>query len=194
MAAKEGNSTPGFRRPERVEMPTGAIPFEEHTPYTVTELGLDLDRRSRRPLLLFGVGVALAVLGIAAYLLTRGDDTAVRDLAPKDCYSPAVSDLNAAVHRRDCDGAHGAEFVALFSPIELGAAYPGAEELALFGEGACRVSAEKLAGTSADDLVTRGVVLRIAVPDEQAWEAGEHRVACSFATPDAEDLTKPVSR
>jgi hypothetical protein len=139
-----------------------------------------------------GLASALLLLAAVGYLVTRGGGTRLGDLAPKDCYSPAVSDMGASIHRRSCDGAHGAEFIALFSPTELSDAYPGAEELALFGDGACRVTAERLAGETMDELASSGIILRIAVPDEQAWDGGEHRVACSFATPDAKDLTKPI--
>jgi hypothetical protein len=183
-----------WRRPERVEMPTGAIPFEEHVPRTVDELGLELDDRPRSRRLPYIIGAVVLVTIVAiALLLTRGEPTVVADLAPGDCFSPATGDLGAALDRKACDGAHGGQFVSLFPVPDQGDdTYPGAEELAVFGEATCADRAEDAAGTSVAALAAQGVTLRIAVPDEQEWSAGEHSVACSFASDGSEDLTEPV--
>jgi hypothetical protein len=188
-----GDGGTGWRRPERMDLPTGAVPFEEHVPHTVSELGLELDsRRDRRPLVV-GAVAAVAVVAALAFVLLRGDSTTIADLAPLDCYSPAVDDVDAAVSRHGCDDRHGAQLVGLFGadPAADGS-YPGASELALFGEAACRTTAEDQAGRSLDDLADDGIVLRIAVPDEQTWDGGDHSVACSFVRTGTRDLTTPI--
>lgn len=191
--SEDGPRTP-WRRPERVEMPTGAIPFEEHVPRTVKEIGLELDDRprSRRLMIMVGGVLLLTVLSIVI-LLTRSDPTVIADLAPGDCFSPATGDLGAELDRKGCDGPHGGQFVSLFPVPDQGDdTYPGAEELAILGEATCADRAEDAAGTSLEAFGARGIALRIAVPDEQEWSAGEHSVSCSFASEGSDDLTKPV--
>jgi hypothetical protein len=173
-------------------MPTGSIPFEEHVPHTVTELGLDLTpaRSKTRRIVLAVVGVALVV---GVFVLTRGDKVTLRNLAPGDCYRPAVSDIAASVHRAPCDRAHGGQLVGLFAhPAAKGDPFPGGGELALYGEGACATRAQSVAGRSVGDLAASGVSLRIAGPSAEQWAKGERTIGCSFASSGSSDLDHPI--
>jgi hypothetical protein len=193
--AEDERGNPGWRRPERVDMPTGAIPFEEHVPYTASELGLELGQGSggsRRRMVVVAV-IAVAAAVAVAVLISRGSTTTLADLPPRACYSPAVEDAQASVHRKACSERHQAQLVGLFAATSAsGGAYPGASELALFGDGACRTEAEHQAGRTLDALEAGGTILRIAVPDEPSWSKGDRDVACSFVRQGAADLTKPV--
>jgi hypothetical protein len=183
-------------RPERLDLPTGARPLEEHTPPTVAELGLELDlpppdTRRRRMLLI--VAALVVLLAGAWWLLSDGgEEVAVTSLAPGDCFSPAREVLLAEVERDECDGGHDAELVAVLQHPDEAGEFPGPEALALYGEAACRPAAEQRAGRPLDELADDGIALRIAAPDGDEWAAGERRLACSYVAI-SDELEAPVA-
>ena len=170
-------------RRERLDLPSGAVPLEEHVPPTPEEIGLELDLpdTSRRRWVLAGAAAAVVLLVLAWFVLRGDDDVDLVSLDPGECFEPARARTDVGVQRVGCDTPHDAELVVVLShPAARGESYPGDEQLALYGEAACAQVAPTRTGKTFDALLVAGADILVAVPDADAWDEGDRAVVCSL--------------
>lgn len=152
-------------------------------------------RRGGRGMAIAGVvlGAASLVLGaliVAILVLGSSDDEfAITDARPGDCIDLATQSGNniETYTPRECDEDHELEVVGIVTVPD--GPYPGQQELNDLADERCRSLFAGYVGIEFDD---SELAMQPLLPTSEAWDEGDHEIACVVQTDTGRPLTGSV--